>query len=127
MTRPQIPMERRLREIGDLKLLSVKPLVQVSEETELQMGGLLCVTLLGQKGRIGRYNTAQRALVHVLRKVRICKSLVMMSSPFMGCLRRRHKRLCRVYKRKRIDLLGIQTIARHSSELGIVAIMPISA
>jgi hypothetical protein len=35
MTRSQIPMDRRFREIGDLKPLSMKPLVQVSKETEL--------------------------------------------------------------------------------------------
>jgi hypothetical protein len=54
----EIPMESRLPDVGYAKSLSVKPLVQVNEESELQMSGLLSVTLFRQKGCIGGQESA---------------------------------------------------------------------
>jgi hypothetical protein len=121
-------MERRVREIGDLKPLSVAPLVQVREEAKLKMSGSLCVTLLRQKGRVDRYNTAQWTLVHALRKGGIFKERGHGVSSFDGMsLGEDIENYAEFTRGKRLILHGIQVVTRHSSGLGIVPFMPSSA
>jgi hypothetical protein len=58
VTEVEIPTESRLPDVGYANPLSVEPLVQVNEESDLQMSGLLSVTLFRQKGCIGRDESA---------------------------------------------------------------------
>ena len=75
VTGSEIPTEESLRDVSDSKLLSVEPAAQISEETKLQVCGLVGVALLIQKVCIGGHNTAQRPFANRGRKGRVCKEL----------------------------------------------------
>ncbi len=96
-------------------------MVQISEETKLEVGGFVGVALLTQKVRIGGHDAAQGSFVHRGWKGRVCKKLshnvFSFGLMFLGEDIRDYAEFTRS---ERLILQGKRKAARRSPGLGIV-------